>query len=220
MKTLTMALFAEGTTDDRFLKFIIARTARHLLLNRGVSDVDVWDPTPLQKSKLDGDTLEEQILSAAKSVHGYHILFVHQDADARTTKTCFEDRILPGLQRIEMEQGEVCRNIVPVIPVRNIEAWLMADTNTLLKTVGTNLTPKDLNLSDTPAEVERLSDPKATFKNVITEISSKRRRGNINHGIYYEKLAQVIRIEALLRVPAFVEFAEFLDQALQMENFY
>jgi hypothetical protein len=220
VKTLTMALYAEGTTDDRFLPYIILRTIKALLIENGVTDVDVWEPTPLNKAQITGVSLQDRILSASRNVFGYHILFIHQDADDRSTQTCYQERIAPGLQLIESDPGQVCKTVVPIIPIRNIEAWLICDPDTLLRTIGTSLTSADLDLPASPQLVEKILDPKAKYKSVVTSALSSRRRGKVDPGIYYEKLGREINLSLLRRVPAYAEFVDLLRVALQKENFY
>lgn len=48
MRTLTMALYAEGSTDYRFLTTLIQRTAEKILCSGRASDVSVLDPLPIE----------------------------------------------------------------------------------------------------------------------------------------------------------------------------
>ena len=55
--------------------------------------------------------------------------------------------------------AQVCDKIVPVIPIRMTESWMLADPAALIAVVGTNTSPTDLSLPGNPSQVERIADP-------------------------------------------------------------
>lgn len=215
---LTTALYAEGTTDDRFLPIIIQRTAKLLLMSNGATDVDVFDPIPIDRNMVKKGNLEENLLGAAKYSNGAHILFIHQDADASTIQACMENRIKPALELINNEE-EVCNNIVPIIPIRSIEAWLISDAEALARVVGTHMNPGEVNLPNRPQDVERILDPKDRYIEVLKQLMAGRRRRRIDPGAYYTRLAMEINLDKLSLVPSFKEFMDALLFALIKENF-
>ena len=220
MKNLVMALFAEGSTDDQFLGIIAQRTAEHILNQHSTEIVDVLDPQPVRRRS--ASKRAEQILHAAQDVHGYHLLLVHADADAPTQDGARSERIEPGVQRVEqaINQGEhVCDTLVPVIPIRMTEAWMLADPDALINIIGTRSSPADLGVSHRPHEVERISDPKSKLQNALNVSRSPRRRRPPKIGALYEPLARMLSLDRLAQVPAYGQFQTDLTQALRELHF-
>src|SRR6266581_1532146 len=82
MKMLLLALYAEDSTDARFLPPIIRRTAERIITQHGQDLVDVSESMIVPKQQ--DRRREDAILSVAYHVYGYHALIVHSDADDRT----------------------------------------------------------------------------------------------------------------------------------------
>lgn len=68
-----------------------------------------------------------RIWDAARRAEGYHGLIVHVDADYSTADRARRDRIDPGFELIRQSSERVCDQLVPLIPVRMTEAWMLAD---------------------------------------------------------------------------------------------
>ena len=90
MRTLTMALYAEGSTDYRFLTTLIQRITEKILCAGRASDVSVLDPFPIEH--VEGATGAEKIFSAAKIAKGMDLLVVHLDADGRQLNIARKER--------------------------------------------------------------------------------------------------------------------------------
>ena len=61
-----------------------------------------------------------------------------------------QHRAEPRLARIREAGETVYPDVVPVIPVRMLEAWMLADPEALAKAPGTGGAPRDLGLPDQP----------------------------------------------------------------------
>lgn len=123
---LLLALYAEGPSDNRFLPPIIQGTAQDITAQHG--PIDVLDLTIISKKQ---GTREECILRAAREACGCHALIVHSDADDGTPDRAYEERILPGFNLVSQSIEKVCKDLIPIIPVQMIEAWMLADHNAL-----------------------------------------------------------------------------------------
>ena len=222
MKSLVMALLAEGSTDNRFLNSIAQRTASRILNLKSMSVVDVPE-LQIISPRATGSQVD-RILYAAQAAHGHHLLLVHADADARTFKTAWSERIEPGLFEIREAHKRgtpVCDRIVPVIPIRMTESWMLADPDALVAVIGTSVSPRELSLPNKPSQVETIAHPKTKLQEVLNVAvggSSRRRRAR-EIGRIYEPLARGIDIERLARVPAFRKFQKDLTQALRELHF-
>lgn len=219
MKQLVLALYAEGRTDERFLPVIVQRTADWILRQRAFAAVDVLEPLPL-KADPEASSRAERIFSVARKAVGFHALIVHADADAPTADDALQDRIEPGRQLVREAEGDVCRDLLPIIPIRMTEAWMMADAEAFRQVVGTDLRADQLGFPDQPHQVEAIQDPKHSLNITLNQIFSRqRRRRKVYLGRYYEPLARRIRLDMLQRVPAFRQFTSDLTHLLQHLHF-
>lgn len=222
MTALVMALYAEGPTDEHFLPIIAQRTAVQILGQRGRGGiVDVLDPMCI--SAYQGNTRAERILHAAKQTHGYHLLIVHADANQATPQAAFQERIQPGLDLVKRESPHtVCRELVPIIPVKMTEAWMLADADTLISVIGTLAPRQSLGIPTRPRQVEAIMDPKQQLSHVLQQAlasRTRRYRRRRHIGELYEPLARQMSLQRLEQVPAYQQFVDNLSQALTRLNF-
>lgn len=222
MTTLITALYAEGRTDERFLPVILQRTLVDLLGHRSNRVVDVWLPMlvkPDQKS-----SRAEDILAVARKATGSHLLFVHADADHLTWTKALSERVLPGISLVQerLTAGEaVCRDLVPVIPVQMVEAWMLADPEALRATVGTVLSPDELGIPMQAHEIEGEARPKERLAAIMRAAYAQRprRRRSVNIGDLYQPLADQVSLERLNRLPAYRQLVGDLTTALTSLGF-
>lgn len=223
MTTLVTALYAEGPTDQRFLPLIIQRTAVQILSQRGHTIVDVLEPM-LVEPPAKGER-DHAILAVARRVHGYHLLFVHADADAPTATAALRQRIAPGIALVQAAQqrGEtVCPDLVPIVPVQMTEAWMLADRAALLAVMGSPADHHDLAMPVRPQQVEQIADPKQQLSSIFAEaLASRTRRVRRRHRIaeLYEPLGRTVDLTALAQTPSYQQFVADLTQALIALNF-
>jgi hypothetical protein len=210
MTTLVTALYAEGPTDQRFLPLIIQRTAVQILSQRGHTIVDVLEPMlvePPEKGERD-----QSILAVARRVYGYHLLFVHADADAPTATAALRQRIAPGMALVQaaQQQGEtVCTDLVPIIPVQMTEAWMLVDRDALLAMIGALSDHHDLDIPVRPQQVEQIADPKQQLSRIFAEaLASRTRRIRRRRRIaeLYEPLGRTVDLTALAQTPSYQQF--------------
>lgn len=205
-----MALYCEGNTDKYFLPKIIERTAEKIIRIRATNYVDVLPVTVMDVAK---QQQGKDILEVAMQACGYDVLFVHKYADSRTYEEtrvqCFE----PGCTLVQSCREGVCENLIPIIPVREVEAWMIADPEVLRELLEIKERLQNLHLPRRAVLVESDSDPKATLNRVIAKAESERRR-KINRASFYESLALEVRLERLDQVPAYRKFLDELSGIL------
>ncbi len=212
MSTLSLALYCEGPTDQHFLPMIIQRTAQDVLCQYATNTVEAL---PVQVVKAAKQEQGRDILEASSKAFGYHILIVHKDADSRsyeeTKIQCFE----PGRVLVSDACEPVCKNLVPVIPVRETEAWMIADRETLRDVLEIRERLQNLGLHGKAKLVENISDPKVTFNTVVAIAEAERGNRRISRPELYEALAQEIRLERLKQVRAYQYFVSDLIKAFE-----
>jgi hypothetical protein len=214
VSTLSLALYCEGKTDKHFLPKIIERTAEKIIRSHATNYVDILPVTVKDVIKQERG---HDILEAAKQAYGYDILIVHKDADSRTYEETITRCIEPGCTLVQRSSAAVCQKLVPIIPIREIEAWMIADRERLRDLLEIKERLQNLHLPKRAVLVESDPDPKATLNRIIAKAESERRR-KIERKEFYESLALDVRIERLEQVPAYRKFSDELDKALRELN--
>lgn len=222
MTTLVSALYAEGRTDERFLPVLLQRSITGWLARHANRVVDVLEPIVIDSRA--ESSRAERILAIAQQVSGYHLSFVHADADEDSSQRAYDERIAPGLALVTnaLSQGlSVCAELIPIIPVQKVEAWLLADAASLCNVIGTSLSPHDLSIPLRADEIERIADPKQRLREIMRSAyaSRPRRRRAVEPGELYEPLANQVRLAELERLPSYQQYLRDLDAALRRLHF-
>jgi len=162
--TLRAVFIADGSSD-----LPLADHLGELCLERGV-EVTIATPDPARlnaRSRSVSDRLE-----AVKRLRDpIDVAFVHRDAEAQP----------PHARRAEIEAGAIragfSATVVPVIPVRMTEAWLVLDEAAVRSVAGRPNSSEALGLP-TWRQAETIADPKATLRDALVRASgtSGRRR--------------------------------------------
>lgn len=223
--TLVTALAVEGKTDERFLPIILQRKLEQIIAQYAVKTIDVMEPMIIT-SKQHVDNLEEKVVNLAREASGFHMLLIHIDADASSSDKALRERFDPGIQLVYQRKarGEnFCQEIIPIIPVRMTEAWMLADAETLHQAIGTHVPVQSLGLPQNPHQVESLADPKEALKQAINRALADRprRRRNLYAELVslHQSIAQAIPLEQLDKVPAFQALGNQLHEALRVLHF-
>lgn len=121
MSVLVLGLYAEERTNERFLPIIIQRTAEQVLLQHERPDIDVLDVIILTAERRN-ESRDENILQIARDASGYHAIIVHADADNPTRKQALTERFIPAYRRVQLCEENICKNLLPIIPIAMVEA--------------------------------------------------------------------------------------------------
>lgn len=209
MRYLGLALFAEGPSDHRFLRPLLRRLCERLCVREAQQTVEIGEVVELHSpADMRGESREERICRAAERAAGaWHVLFIHTDAAGDPT-IAREERVLPATEclrdRLAHEHG-----CVAVIPVRETEAWLLADPAGLLEAFGVSDFGQTVPPT-TPSRVESVGDPKRKLEQVFRECVNRGRVGS-----YFDLLGERISLQALGEVPAFQELVRELSATLR-----
>lgn len=213
MSRLSLALYCEGSTDNRFLPPIIVKTARNILDEHYLKHIAVSAPGLIEVKR---KKRPESILQAAYEAYGYDVLIVHADADYPDPNRARAQRFDPGFRLVQQTKGHLCKRLLPIIPVQAIEAWMMADYELLLTEIGTNLRPIDLGIPEHASHIESIARPKLKLKAAIhmAYASRPKRRRESDIDFLYEPMGQFISIERLKQVPSYQQFVDDLTEVL------
>jgi hypothetical protein len=200
---LFFAFQGEGKADYAFLIPVIERMLRDLLPQYGVQGISIDG---------EGDNPTDEIIRFVKKYRGYQLLFFHRDADSPTTHDTHQRHFEPAFKQLR-DEGVDDAFFVPVIPVRNTEAWVCADFEAFQQVIGTDKSASDLGFPSVPHQVETIPDTKALLKEAINRAKSRRRRPTLD--TIYPAMAERVRLTVLNQIPAYKSFRQQTITTLQ-----
>lgn len=218
-RLLHIGLFTEGSTDVRFLESVVKRTFVEIAFDcQGEVDVEV-SVVDVNKKELG---FVDQILSAARKGMeelGIMILCVHVDADDKDDKAIWEYKIYPAQCKLrEGTDKELCRHLLPLVPVYMTEAWMLADKELLKQHIGTHKTDRELNIHREP---EKIADPKVAICEAIRiarQEKTKRRRRDLSIAELYLPIGQQIDLNRLYSLPSYQKFRNAVVETMREMN--
>ena len=213
MRYLGLALVAEGPTDHDFLGPLLERAVLQVCRVRGATGVEVGRMLRLRVDPGEAPRLEDRILAAATDA--YPILFIHTDG-AGDPDRARRERVEPAARRIAGELSDRSRETVAVVPVREMEAWALADGDALRGAFGTGLSDAELGLPDRTREVEKILDPKQALQEVCGRVLGPRSRRKARE--YLSVLGERVDLSRLSRLTAWRRLLEDLTAALSALN--
>lgn len=174
-KQIIVGLITEGSTDVRFLESIVRRTFEDIAFEC-TQDIDIF--VHILKTPKIGTFVDYTKNASNDGVTSYGImtLAVHTDADRDTYQERMNNKIDPAKNALNKLNEDYCKLITPIIPVRMIEAWMLADKELLKSEIGTTKSDNDLGIHRAP---ETIADPKHIIEEAIriaTEHLPKRRQ--------------------------------------------
>jgi hypothetical protein len=207
---LRLLLYAEGKTDYRLLLPLLRRVAEQVCLDSARGIVDIEDVQGIDTAKR-GDR-PTRIFDAARGFWGGAcILFIHADG-AGDPERAKAEQIAPGVRLIEQTfKGTVC---VPVVPVRELEAWALADGDALRDAFETTLGDDALRIVKRPRDVEKVLDPKKELRAAFSAVAGPpRRRRRLED--FYTRIGEQLNLAKLAQIPAFGALEQDLREALR-----
>ena len=216
MRYLGLALFVEGSTDYRLLGRILYRTVENLCVFHANGVVEIGDVRELDAPKAyqDGSRATRILEAARQDIGAFHILFIHADANGDADRAR-QERIEPAIRLIRQREELTNTHNVAVVPVRETEAWALADGDALRGAFGTTLDDEGLGIPARPQEVERLTEPKQVLDHALREAigGSRRRRHQVT--TYLNAIGERVGLTRLRAVPAYRRFEGDLRAALR-----
>ncbi len=188
-------LICEGSSDTALVHHIQA-----LLIACGASEAD-------GSASYRGHRVRDKIRLGLRYHHGVNLLFVHRDAD-RAGADARYDEIRNGLSA-----AEYGGRWVGVVPVRMMEAWLLADEAAIRRVAGRPRGTEPLDLPP-PHELEDVSDPKQMLRDVLRKAGAprgtrRRQRFESDFGSFRRQLAENLPVGGSLeQLAAWVRFRD------------
>ncbi len=217
-KQIIIGLTTEGSTDVRFLESIIQRSFENVAFEcRGQVEV-----LPVQNIEKESGEFVEAVIKCARKAdeRGIMVLCVHADADDRTDSDTFNFKINPAITAIQaLLEESVCKNLVAVVPVQMIEAWMLSDKELLKAEIGTDKSYIELGIDRLP---EVYDDPKHAMESAIRigrQKLSRRRRHQLTISELYAPIGQKIALNALENLPSYQKFKGAVRSAFVKLNY-
>lgn len=197
MQDIFFVFYGEAKADYLFVQRIVLRYLNRLLPHIAFESIEV--------RHLEGNSEQERFINLAKENAGYHFIVIHIDADDNDETKALENHFLPAYELIQnLETAN--KQLIPIIPIKETEAWLLADYTAFKEVIGTNLSAKMLGFPAQAHEVERLNKPKEILNTAISLARSKRRRIDLDE--LYQPMGELISLDILEKIPAFQKFQQ------------
>lgn len=215
MQYLSLALYAEGPTDYRFLSPLLQRLCEDICLHESRGPVEISEEVlPLNHpEEMKKAHREERILSAARMARGaWRLLFIHADgeADPDGARKNLVEPALTLLRESLPAEGVA----VGVVPVYETESWILSDTAALRKVFGTTLNRQALGLP-AASGVEKERDPKAVLRRCFDLARPGARHRCQSETLYFQRLGDCISLDELRRQASFQRLEADLRVALR-----
>jgi hypothetical protein len=136
-------------------------------------------------------SVEDVVQLVNRNSGSFLLVFVHHDQDSSRARLERE-----WLTPLLSAWGSRIERLVTVVPIRETEAWVLADGNALRRALGVRWGDDELGVPGRPREVERIDDPKVPLSKVAGRIGRP-------VAFYFERLAELISLDVLRDVPSF-----------------
>ncbi|MCC7372961.1 MAG: DUF4276 family protein [Chloroflexi bacterium] len=214
MSSLRFTLLGEGPTDDALLPIImwvLQRPSLGLL-----PDVDVVGQFVSSTAFRFAAGLTERVVTIANQ-YPTDLLVVHRDADSPSARLSRQD----VMSSIEAAQEQLANlpPVIPVVPIREMEAWLLTDEAAIRSAARNPRGRVRLNLPRESA-IEACPDPKAALREALRLASNlPRRRWSEIDRIRPRNVADLSEtFEPLRQLPAFRSFEADVQRVIQEQG--
>ncbi len=214
-----IGLATEGTTDIRFFESIVRRTFQEIALRECRPDIDI-DIRRLNTKKT-GRSFVEYVKQASYDGvkdFGMMVLVIHTDADKETYDVRRRYNIDPAQEELDKQGDDYCKILTPVIPVRMMEAWMLADKELLKSEIGTTKSDNDLRINRDP---ESIADPKAVIEEAIRIAQSDlpKRRQRLTISDLYAIIGDRIGLDRLSLLNSYQRFKKEVRNTYRTLNY-
>ncbi len=214
-----IGLATEGTTDIQFFESIVRRTFQEVALRECRPDIDI-DIRRLNTKKT-GRSFVEYVKQASYNGvkdFGMMVLAIHADADRETYDGRRRYNIDPAQEELDKQGDDYCKILTPVIPVRMMEAWMLADKDLLKSEIGTTKSDNDLRINKDP---ESIADPKAVIEEAIRIAQSDlpKRRQRLTISDLYAIIGDKIGLDRLSLLNSYQRFQEEVRNTYRTLNY-
>jgi len=194
LRYFSLALLTEGLSDQWFLLPLIDRQVA-ALESESAPGFDFGGTAPGSRFTV---APRDQVVVEAKSLLEHmDIVLIHHDHNERNK-----------VETVRASLGSDAQRLVGIVPVRETEAWMLADA-AALPTPTVQRSVRDLIRA--PREVERVPDP----KKALADAFGPRHRPEYD----FERLGERVSLTALQQIPAYARWVGELRTAMEQLRF-
>lgn len=203
MRYLCAGIYAEGPTDYAYLlplldQLLPSLTHAELSIVPTVGDSVGIDAPEQRRARR-----AERIAAAVDAFWGQCTLFVIHADGGGDPERALREQVEPGIALSRAMHPDLA--VAACVPVREIEAWLLADDRPFRRLLGPDA-PSDL-----PSDPEAVHDPKRELSRLLAASGGPRLQREA-YGFFGANADRV----ALRRLPAFCRFEEQLVRAIRL----
>ncbi len=206
MRYLSCLLVHEGNSDRWFLPPLLERAIRELWLDGARVDLQV------SVAAVDADHQRAEEIVEAVQDEAFDVLLYHHDG----APSAIRERVLTSVQR--HWQTHRSEPLVPVLPMRETESWILADPEVVASVLGSSEFAANTGWPQRPREVEGVLDPKVPLRRTI-ETARGRQRATANQQnfmkSYFEAFGDHVRLDRLREVPSFAAWWQDMSKTLE-----
>jgi Domain of unknown function (DUF4276) len=204
VRYLTCFLVCEGNSDKWFLTELLRRALDEICLEASSRIVEVVIEH-VQADHQRPAAIADALMSAGK----FDLLLYHHDGSPHGTSQAKVTEVCSSLARERREP------VVPVVPVRETEAWMLADPDAVASLLGVR--PASMTTSGFPVrakDVEEVADPKQLLKSAMESCAGHGTGLRIPKQDLFLVLAERIDLDRLREVPSFARWWTDMTEAL------
>ena len=199
---LRVGLFAEGPTDYHFLQGVLDQLVEEVAFDLLAGGFEIAPAMGIDVPRSLRDRRREERIAAAidASWDECTLFIIHADG-AGDPDRARREQIEPGIARALSTHSDL--TAIACVPVRETEAWMLADAGAFSRLFGTARAPA------LPGAPESDIDPKKSLGEALASMGA---RGNAIR--YYADLGKEASLPELRRLTAFCRFEEDLRGAI------
>jgi Domain of unknown function (DUF4276) len=209
---ISWALFVEGQSDADYFSVLLPRVIEDIVLATD-GPAALIPELPAGVFGIRDRNFGSACHAICDAKESFHLLFVHSDTGGRALEEQIDMRTKALCQLLADRCDIPDESCVCVTPRHETEAWGLADQDAIRSAFGLNANFAFDELTDNPADVEGISDPKLTTKTIAKRLAFGRR--NLNRYFPYAAIAQRQDLSTLRRLPSFADFEARLRKALR-----
>ncbi|MFJ7997858.1 DUF4276 family protein [Streptomyces sp. NPDC096310] len=184
----SLALLTEGASDQWFLSPLIDRQIADMAQRPAVG----FDYSGVVTGECFTVAPRAVVVREVTELLQYFdVVMIHHDHNERAKVEAIREHFAADAFRI-----------VGLVPVRETEAWMLADADALRKA-----SPGSDSAWEVPHDVEKIADPKAVLKAALGG------RRDVERG--FDRLGQTVALEKLAKLPAYRHWLGELSTAMQ-----
>lgn len=204
MKWVGPAFVSEGPTDDRFLPNVINRAIEDLCARQFADSVEVADAIVIRSSGGPAP-VSEVVAELRRNSGSYNMVIFHHDSG--TNRDRVEREWIRPMRSAWAASG-LQDPLVFVVPVRETEAWALADSDAIRRVYGVGWSNDRLGVPDHARDVRSIADPKKVLASIGRAVG-----GRVTN--YHARLGELVSLDRPAAVEAFAEWRDDVAYVLE-----